>query len=215
MTGSDATDGIEQNRAFKKQMLDKHRPAFEVWLHCAQLLDESVVIERRLDSAFARALDLFFIEMFKSHQSLYPLCVMGHGEDAAAIELPEDRRLWWEEQYRHHKHLLRFNKKGDPATYWFGSNFAQLAEALGLKKTYDEDYRFLSHVAHCSSRGLLLDKVDSVLQIKTDRLIREILIFGTRYALWVAAHWNEHFGLIDAAKPENVRDEALGFNFKA
>lgn len=256
MTGSDATYGIEQNRAFKKQMLDKHRPAFEVWLHCAQLLEESVVIERRLDSAFARALDLFFIEMFKSHQSLYPLCVMGHGDDAATIarrlfeialqvgylcsaeseqrgaiflahfwhtskelaaviELPEDRRLWWEEQYRHHKHLLRFNKKGDPATYWFGSNFAQLAEALGLKKTYDEDYRFLSHVAHCSSRGLLLDKVDSVLQIKTDRLIREILIFGTRYALWVAAHWNEHFGLIDAAKPENVRDEALGFNFKA
>lgn len=62
-------DGIEQNKALKKQMLDRHRPAFGVWLHLAQVLEEAVTKERKMDSAFSRALDLFFIEGFKSHQS--------------------------------------------------------------------------------------------------------------------------------------------------
>jgi hypothetical protein len=233
MTDEAVAQGIEQNKALKKQMLERHRPAFDVWLRLAQLLEEAAVKERRLDSAFARALDLFFLQGFKSHQSIYPLCVMGHGEDAAtiarrlfeialqvgylcseepkreergetflthfwhntkdiiaAIDLPEDRRNWWEEQYNRHKKWLTFNKNGEAATYWFGSNFRQLAEKLGLQDAYDKDYRFLSHIAHCSSRGLLLDKIDDVIQIKSDRLIREILVYGTKYTLWVTANWN-------------------------
>ena len=258
MTDEAVAQGIEQNKALRKQMLDRHRPAFDVWLRLAQLLEEAVVKERRLDSAFARALDLFFIEAFKSHQSLYPLCVMGHGEDAAtiarrlfeialqvgylcseepkreergerflayfwhnakdiiaAIDLPEDRRKWWEQQYNRHKKWLTLDKNGEPARYWFGSNFARLARRLGLQETYDKDYRFLSHVAHCSSRGLLLDKINDMIQIKTDRLIREILVYGTKYALWVTANWNEHLVLIDAATLEELRDETINFDFKS
>lgn len=258
MTDEAVAQGIEQNKALKKQMLDRHRPAFGVWLRLAQLQEEAVVKERRLDSAFARALDLLFIGAFKSHQSLYPLCVLGHGEDAAtiarrlfeialqvgylcseepkreerggaflayfwlnakdiiaAIDLPEDRRKWWERQYNRHKKWLTLDRNGKPARYWFGSNFAQLAHGLGLKDTYDKDYRFLSQIAHCSSRGLLLDKINDVIQIKTDRLVREILVYGTKYALWVTANWNEHLDLIDPATLEKLRDETIKFDFKS
>jgi hypothetical protein len=249
--------GIDQNKAMKKQMLDRHRPAFDVWLRLAQPMEEAVVKERTLNSAFARALDLLFIEAFKSHQSLYPLCVMGHGEDAAtiarrlfeialqvgylssekrrreerggaflayfwhnakgviaAIDLPEDRRKWWEEQYDRHKKWLAFDRNGEPKRYWFGSNFKQLAKDLGCEAAYSQDYHFLSLIAHCSSRGLLLDKIKDRIQIKTDRLVREILVYGTRYALWVSANWNEHFALIDATTLEKIRDDTINFDFK-
>jgi hypothetical protein len=259
MTDDCSEQGAEQNKAWKKEMLDKHRPAFDLWLCLAQVQEQAVVKERTLDSAFARALDLFFIQAFKSHQSLYPLCVMGHGEDAATIArrlleialqvaylcseepkreergatylahfwhnakeiaaakglkgLPQNRCEWWEEQCERHKKLLVFKKSGEPVNFWFGSNFRELAVKLGLQETYDKDYRFLSHAAHCSSRGLLLDRSNDVIQIKSDLLIREVLVFGTRYAIWVTANWNEHSRLMDTKTLEKLRDEAMNFDF--
>ena len=258
MTSESIAQGIAQNKALRKQMLDRHRPAFHVWFRLAQLLEEAIVKDRNLQSAFALALDLLFIEAFKSHGSLYFLCVNGHGEDAATIGrrlfeialqvgylcsedpkreergkkclayfwhsakdiaamvgLPEDRRKWWEEQYDRHKKWLAFDKKGQPAKYWFGSDFRALATNLGVKDTYDKDYRFLSHIAHCSSRGLLLASVHDTIQIKTDRLVREILVFGTKYTLWVAVNWNEHFALIDAEALEKLRNETINFDFRS
>jgi hypothetical protein len=248
---------IDQNQTWKKQILGRHRPAFNAWLRLARLLEEAVVKGRKLDTAFDRALDIFFVEAFKSHQSLYSLCVLGHVEDAAtiarrlfeialqvdylcseetergergarflahfwhnardilsAIGLPQELRKWWERQYQRHKEWLSFQKNGQPATHWFGSNFAHLAGKLGLKETYDKDYRLLSHIAHCSARGLLLDRTNEMIQIKTDRFVREILIYGTKYALWVTANWNEHFQLINVIALEALRDEVLNFDLK-
>lgn len=248
-------EGIAQNKAEKKARIDRNRPAFTVWSHLASLLEEVVLADRRVESSFARALDLLFIEAFKSHGSLYPLCVIGHGEDAATIArrlfeialqvgylgkddaekenrgrmylahfwhnakelssamyLTPEWRKWWEEQYDRQKKWLRFkNDKPDP--YWSGLNFYQLATELGLKNTYDQDYRLLSNVAHCSSRGLLLDKVDNEIQIQTDRLITPILGYGTKYMLWVTAHWNEHFKLVEESKLQEILAEAVNFDF--
>lgn len=133
---------------------------------------------------------------------------------AAVVGLPEERRKWWEKQYTHHKKWLKFDKNGTPAPYWFGSNFRQLASLLGFKDTYDKDYRFLSHMAHCSSRGLLLDKINDTIQIKTDHLVREILIFGTKYMVWIALNWNEYFVLLDRAALDKLGNEAINFDFK-
>src|ERR1035437_2541354 len=78
MTDESNGEGIAQNKSFRKQMLDQHRPAFDIWLRLAQLLEEAVVGDRDLQSAFARALDLLFIQAFKSHGALYVLCVNGY-----------------------------------------------------------------------------------------------------------------------------------------
>ena len=64
------------------------------------------------------------------------------------------------------------------------------------------------------TQGLLLDKINDRIQIKTDRVIREILVYGTKYALWVPANWNEHFPLIDATILEKMRDDTINFDFK-
>jgi hypothetical protein len=249
---------IAQNKALRKQMIDRHRSAFRIWQLLAELSEEAVIKDRNLQGPFARALDLFFIEAFKSHQSLYLLSVNGHGEDAATIarrlleislqvsylcqeeserdergatylahfwhnakevlaslDLAEDRRRWWQIQYEQSKKRLKFQKNGKPAMHWFGCTFAQLATNLGLQKTYEQDYRFLSQMAHCSSRGLLLTNINNQTQIKSDRLIREILVFGTKYALWVTAKWNQEFALIPAPALQELLDLALNFDFKS
>jgi hypothetical protein len=257
MTDEATAQGVQQNKALKKKILDRHRPAFDLWLRLAQILEEAVVKERKLDSAYARALDLFFIEAFKSHQSLYSLCVMGHCEDAATIarrlleialqvgylcseeskreergqaylayfwhnakeilvttNLPDEQRQWWEKQYDRHKKFLTFDSKGRPSKSWSGLTFAQLAESLGRRDTYDKDYALLSNVAHCSSRGLLLGKTNNIIEIKSDRFVSPILVYGTKYTIWVAANWNETLALIDAASLEKLRDDAVNFTFK-
>jgi Family of unknown function (DUF5677) len=245
------TEQNRQNKEFKKEMLDRHRAVFDLWSRVATTLEEVVARERAPDSAFARALDLFFIQAFKSHQSLYLLCVHGLGEDAAtiarrlfeialqveylcleqaerehrgeaylahywhnaervlAMDLPQAQRKWWENQYQQHKHLLTFDKHGNPVSFWFDSSFLELAKKLQVRDTYEKDYRFLSHVAHCSSRGILLDKIGDKIEINSDRLVPAILIAGTKYALAVAEKWNEQYALIDSHDLKKLIDEAI------
>ena len=63
MPNDAVAQGIEQNKALKKEMLDRHRPAFNLWFRVAQLLEEPVVKDRTQDSAFSRAPDLFFSKL--------------------------------------------------------------------------------------------------------------------------------------------------------
>lgn len=73
-------------KEFKANILDNNRPAFELWGRTHSLLEESIGRGPTAESPpFDRALYLFYIQAFKSHGSLYFLCVHGHGEDAATI----------------------------------------------------------------------------------------------------------------------------------
>jgi hypothetical protein len=76
---------IESNAAAKKATLARHKAAFGLWLLIHQTLEDVVIRDRNLRTSFARALDLLFIQAFKSHGSLYSLCIIGHCEDAATI----------------------------------------------------------------------------------------------------------------------------------
>jgi len=76
---------IESNAAAKKATLARHKAAFGLWLLLHQTLEDVVIRDRNPSTSFTRALDLLFIQAFKSQGSLYPLCVLGHCEDAATI----------------------------------------------------------------------------------------------------------------------------------
>src|SRR5215471_8710113 len=76
---------IGSNAAAKKATIEKHRAAFDLWLLVQQTLESAIIQDRNSGAPFARALDLLFIQAFKSHGSLYSLCVLGHCEDAATI----------------------------------------------------------------------------------------------------------------------------------
>ncbi len=135
-------------------------------------------------------------------------------EPSGAITMPKQQRKWWEEQYNRHKNWLRF-KNNKPHPYWSGLNFRELATEIGFRDTYDQDYRLLSNIAHCSACGLLLEKAEEQIQIQTDRLIGPILVYGTKYMLWVTAHWNEHFKLVEGSKLDEILNETMNFKNNA
>jgi uncharacterized protein DUF5677 len=240
---------------FKAQMIERHRASFELWRRSHELLEGAVPLRRDVTPPYARALDILFVQQFKSHGSLYFLCVHGHGEDGATIlrrmleiafqadylsndvpdrdrramkylawfwlqtevrlkaNIPDDQKTWWEEKYKAHKHLI-LGANGRPFRNWWGdSSIRDLAGQLGLADTYDQDYRFLSQMAHCTSQGVLMERVGNTLEIRTGLLVREILVFGTRYMISVAKQWNDVFGLLEATQLAELAVEAVNFNF--
>ena len=117
--------------------------------------------------------------------------------DIVNLQIPAERREWWEKQYG-------LKPVVSSASFTF------------LPKGIDEqEDRFLANVTHCSARGMLLDEGDGTIQITTDVLVREILVYGTKYMLRVALYWNEHFALADTAKLSELHAEAVGFDFNA
>lgn len=76
---------VQSNAAAKKVTIDRHRAAFDFWCLVHETLEQVVVRNRNHKGSFERSLDLLFIQAFKSHGSLYSLCVLGHCEDAATI----------------------------------------------------------------------------------------------------------------------------------
>jgi hypothetical protein len=76
---------IQTNAAAKKATIERHRAAFDFWFFIHEPLEDVVARARNHKGSFGRALDLLFIQAFKSHGSLYSLCVLGHCEDAATI----------------------------------------------------------------------------------------------------------------------------------
>ncbi len=249
---------VESNAAAKNATLARHSAAFGLWLIVHQTLEGVVIRDRNLQSSFARALDHLFIQAFKSHGSLYSLCVIGHCEDAATISrrifeislqvgyldseeperenrgreylayffhlvpkgilsnpsLPPEERKRWQDLYDQNKQWLKFTNSGNPRPNWSGLGIADLASKLKRQQTYDEDYRFLSNMAHGSAAGSLLRMVDGKLQITDDSAATPILVYGTRYMLAVTEVWNAHFKLIEESKMVELRNSCLNFDLQ-
>ena len=243
---------------FEARMKERHRPAFELWRSCHEMLEGVVPKGRDLSSPFARALDILFVQAFKSHGSLGLLSLAGQGEDGATVarrmleiafqsrhlcaevarrdergkkylawywaqapirlkaDLPPDVRTRWQSQYDRHKRFF-LNRKGKRSRNWWGdSTMKDLATKLRLVDTYDQDYGFLSQIAHCTAQGFFLERRGGVVEVRTTGLlIRAILIFGTRYMLTIAQVWQEHFGLLDGLVLAGIADQALKFDWQA
>ncbi len=249
---------MESNAAAKKATLTRHKSAFSLWLLVHETLEDAVISDRDVQSSFLRALDHLFIQGFKSHGSLYSLCVIGHCEDAATIarrifeialqvgyldseeserenrgreylvyffhlipkgilsnpSLTPDERKRWQDLYDQNKQWLKFTKSGNPLPNWSGLGIADLANKLGMRSSYDEDYRFLSNMAHGSSAGSLLRIADGKLQITDDSAATPILVYGTRYMLAVTEVWNAHFKVIEESKMIELRNACLNFDLQ-
>ncbi len=64
-------DGLEELREFKAKTIAEHRAAFDLWQRVHALIEKYVTCGRGLSSEYSKALDILFIQAFKSHGSLY------------------------------------------------------------------------------------------------------------------------------------------------
>ena len=128
--------------------------------------------------------------------------------------LTPDERKRWRELYDQNKQWLKFTKSGNLLPNWSGLGIADLANKLNMRSSYDEDYRFLSNMAHGSSAGSLLRIADGKIQITDDSAATPILVYGTRYMLAVTEIWNGHFKVIEESKMITLRNACLNFDFQ-
>jgi len=247
---------LEQINAakFKAKIIDSNRDAFDLFRDTCSLIEAAITEPRDITEPYARALDLLFIQAYKSYTAVYFLAVRGHGEDAATIlrrlleislqvcylakdydersqrgknylayywaqvpsllklSLDEKMRDRLQDLYKKHQHPLTFDRKGRANNWWCGT-IRNLANRLGLVETYDQDYTFLSQMAHGTTQGVLVDIRNNRIEIRSDLMVREIWVFGVRYMLNVAFEWNNHFNLIDGAGLIALSNRALSFNF--
>jgi hypothetical protein len=68
---------------YKAKMWDRHRPALTLWRDTVSLVEKVIGRPRDIQPLFARALDMLFVQGYKSFYGVYLLCLHGHGEDAA------------------------------------------------------------------------------------------------------------------------------------
>jgi hypothetical protein len=90
--------------------------------------------------------------------------------------LPPEELRAWEAFWDTHKHMF---------------------SSLGFSDAYDEDYSFLSSIAHGRPPTLVSDYGEApVIPVRPDRHVSMLLVYGMRYFLGIVHRWNEVFELI-------------------
>ena len=75
-------------------------------------------------------------------------------------------------------------------------SFQAILAGLGHKDTYDQDYRFLSQIAHGASPDQLLAFSGPRVVIRPLTQLGTVLVFGVRYAMASATVWDDYYSII-------------------
>jgi hypothetical protein len=104
---------------------------------------------------------------------------------------PEDRGAWesWVEDWK-----LQLPEK--PKSWW--PSFREMLTSLGHEETYENDYRFLSGVAHGSGLFLARDYARSHADTHYQMDVCPLLIHSSKYYLALAINWNSVFDMLSA-----------------
>jgi hypothetical protein len=88
----------------------------------------------------------------------------------------------------------------------WGPTFKQMFEYAEKIDTYDQDYTYLSKLAHGSSEELVLRYSYDTVLVRSTPHVGMLLVFSSRYYLSVAEIWNRAFNVFgDSALNEFVR----------
>lgn len=104
--------------------------------------------------------------------------------------LPPEAAEEWQRIYEKYEHALA------KTTRRWGPNWFAMFEAIGRKDTYEQDYSFLSAIAHGSVPEALLNYSSDHVEVRSHHHAPTLLLYSTRYYMGIAGQWNEYFGTI-------------------
>jgi hypothetical protein len=84
------------------------------------------------------------------------------------------------------------------AKMW-GPNWKDMFTAIGAADLYDDDYSFLSGIAHGRSDHQIILYSKTKVNLNDDAFVSVLVIYSTRYYLMAAGQWNERFKVVDTA----------------
>jgi hypothetical protein len=103
--------------------------------------------------------------------------------------IPPSAMIWWENVWEEFAKDL-------PKRGW-RPNFKEMFSLLGKLEVYEEDYSFLSAIAHGSTREAIVHYSMSRVNLRPDTHVPVLLVYATKYYLAIAHIWEERFRLID------------------
>ena len=211
---------IDDPSVFRAAVIESNRPAFELFGKTAALLEGVVMRDRPHRSRFDLAIDILFLQAYKSFCGVYFLAVRGQGEDAATLLrrlLEITAQIGYlshdpspSERERRADCFLNFNP--DRGGYWWNGNIRSLFISIGLQETYDQDYRFLAQISHTCAQRLRLELEKGTILIRTGETFTPNVMFASRYFLGAAMKWNEVFNLLEESRLAALSDEAIKFS---
>jgi hypothetical protein len=140
-----------------------------------------------------------------SAQAAFMLSPAGKGEQQAARyladlwdRLPVERREALPVHLVAHWEAVVAPFKGtlSPQRPRWGPPFKDMFEAAGMASTYEEDYRFLSGIAHGSAEDQILHYSARTVNVRPSEQVPTILVVATRYYLSLVVQWNNHFQVL-------------------
>lgn len=205
--------------SFRAAVIDSNRPGFALFRRTAELLEEVVTRTRLHSSRFDLALDVLFLQAYKTFCSVYFLAVRGHGEDAATLLrrlleiVAQIGYLSYDPNAceRQRRAARYFAHDPDRGGYWWNGNIRGLFDSIDLAETYDQDYRFLAQISHTCSQRLSFSVEEGTILIRSGETFTLTVVFASRYILGAAMKWNEVFNLLDAPRLAALSDEAIQF----
>ena len=91
------------------------------------------------------------------------------------------------------------------ATRW-GPKWKEMFAAVGALEMYEEDYRFLSSMAHGSPDDLVIHFSLTRIRVHRHEHAWVLLWYATKYFMIVAGMWNNVFAVMPDAQVQALRD---------
>jgi hypothetical protein len=205
--------------SFRATVINGNRSGFALFRRTAELLEEVVTNPRPHSSRFALALDVLFLQAYKTFCGVYLLAVRGHGEDAATLlrRLLEITAqigyLTYDPNPSERESRATHYFAHDPSRggYWWNDNIRNLFDSIGLVDTYDQDYRLLAQISHTCAQRLLFGVEKGSILIRSAETFTPTVVFASRYVLGAAMKWNAVFNLLNVPRLAALSDEAIHF----
>lgn len=127
--------------------------------------------------------------------------------DEFRARIPSAERAAWDELYG------LFGAEFKPNRKRWGPSLRAMFEYAEHPKTYEQDYSFLSNVAHGAPPSLVHSYSQQTVPLHDDRLVPDLVIRAARYGLAITLVWNDLFGLVSSSDLEALRQRIDAFEF--
>jgi hypothetical protein len=219
---------------FKKRFRASFAKERKLHSDAALLLEPAVVAARPHPEAAHLALDMLFVQAYKSHLSVLAVGELGHMEDAAtltrrllelaassgyilALDNPREREprakrylaaLWLDLDDAAKAHLPQ-----EVRTQWSvltagvaRGGLPGLQKMLGILEQQGtyDDYRLLSSIAHGGASDQIMAYSDSPVRVRDTLHCGSLLVYSSRYYLATAVAWNSLYGRLNIIALEDL-----------
>lgn len=185
-------------------MLQAHKSHLSVALLAEHgLVEDAATITRRLLELSVQGAFIMSEQNAKSHDQVagrYLLRLWQELPDKVKARLPKSTANYWEELLEQHMPLVATTAKR------WGPTFKDMFTAIDALDLHDQDYAFLSSIAHGSHERLIVDYSKQTIPVPSHEPTSVLLVYASRYYAALGGHWNTLFGAVHPSKLGEVVD---------